>query len=117
MKKLTLDETWRFCMSLWRWVAKEVRIRGWELGLVEELKEEWLDKKGFPFGEVDSNCFFCAYKKNRGYSDCRLCPGRKIDKDFDCFHIDYDFAEEPIKFYNNLVSLNRKRLAKKGTSK
>ncbi len=105
MKKLTLKETWNLCLSQWRWIAKEVRKS--PKNNIDDLKEEWVGKYGF--FDIDNNCFFCNYAEG----NCDLCPARKVDKSFDCYTPEYNHKTMPIAFYNKLVSLNKKRLAKK----
>ena len=119
--RMTLDETWKNCLSMWRWIAKEVRNGNGVL--VERLKKEWLENHGFKVGLYPSdNCFFCIYKdshnrkraKGKSVCGCDDCPACYIDRDFYCCDFDGDdYSEEPIKFYNKLVSLNRKRLKAK----
>lgn len=117
MKKLTLDETWRLCLSMWRWIAK---IKKNERNVeVYALKKEWLKNHGFRCKTINSDCFFCeyVYGHSRPIANCYLCPARKVDKEFDCVETSYDHSYYPVKFYNKLVSLNRKRLAKKRKKK
>lgn len=102
-KKQKLDECWKNCLSMWRWIAKEVKA-GTDAD-VGDLKVGWLARHGF--SNISDNCFFCDY--GRTYSEC---PGKLVDKDFNCEDEDYDYWEEPIAFYNKLVSLNRKRKAR-----
>ncbi len=102
MKKLTLDETWRLCLSMWRWIAKQKKEG---VGTnVDNLKHEWLAKH-YP-RYVQNNCFFCGYAA----VFCPKCPGRLVDESFLCDNTEYSYFGKPIKFYNKLVSLNRKRL-------
>jgi len=112
---MTLNETWKKCMSMWRWIAKMKRTgdgRG-----VWKLKEAWMEKRGISGIELD--CFFCGYQKTHktkhraSTSNCFVCPGSKVDPEFDCYDEKYSWEDEPIAFYNKLVSLNRKRLKKK----
>ena len=118
MKKLTLDETWRLCLSMWRWIAKQKREGSRKR--TDVLKREWLRLHKIPTDAQPNNaCYFCEYNNehNRGGNQdtdtgC-TCPGNRIDKKFDCCHSEYHFYKHPIAFYNKLVSLNRKRLAKK----
>ena len=120
MKKLTLDETWRLCLSMWRWIIKKLRINP-ELD-IEELKDEWLEKH-YPQIDLMSSCFFCEYdyqrrlkSKAKRFWDCPFCPMRIVDKSlkaFCCLNTDFWYEKKPIAFYNKLVSLNRKRLAKR----
>ena len=116
MKRLNLDETWRLCLQMWKWIAKEEKKRKSNTS-VWVFKERWLDKHGFE--DVFENCFFCEYKiKHKNSSpnyplDCHLCPARRIDKTFFCEHHPIDWEESPIAFYKELLRLNKIRLAKK----
>lgn len=98
-QKMTLDETWKNCLKLWKFVAR--RVRGHTT--VYDLKAEWMDEHNF-YG-VELNCFFCEASAG----NCRTCPGAIIDPDFRCDNDEYDWNNHPIKFYKELVSLNRKR--------
>lgn len=106
-KKAELDLCWKNCLSMWRWIAKEVKNDHWLV--VSCLKERWLENHGFDENLIPSLCFFCQYDSKRG-DICKKCPGHLVDKEFDCRNEDYHYADKPIAFYNKLVSLNRKRL-------
>ena len=117
MKKLNLDETWRLCLKMWKWITKEERKAGDNLS-VWALKRRWMDKHGFE--DVYQNCFFCEYniKHKIGKSfkyplDCHLCPVRRIDSTFYCEDGKIDWDEDPIEFYEKLLRLNKIRMAKK----
>ncbi len=103
MKKLNLDETWRLCLEMWKWIAGEAGAL-----FVPILKEQWLREHGYE-DRLQADCFFCDYSKGRG---CLPCPGKEVDEAFDCTCTDYDYCDNPIKFYNKLVSLNEIRLKK-----
>lgn len=116
-KRITLDETWRNCLSMWRWIYKQTKNnpRLSQAG----FKVEWLAKHGFP-DNILHNCFFCNYAvqcpKSSGVivgKGCDSCPARKFDKSFICTDLRYHFNDRPIAFYNKLVSLDRKRKAGK----
>lgn len=116
--KMTLDETWKNCLSMWRWIAKEVRGgREYSSG----MKIEWLGAHGLKGTQGPNHCFFCSYRDNNEYESdpnavCPGCPGSFVDKSFDCMGNDYPY-DEPLKFYNKLVSLNRKRLKPRNQKK
>ena len=107
MKRLTLDETWVLCLKMWKWIAKEVKNGRSD---ISNLKAGWLEQNNLK-GVLD-DCFFCEYTEKRN-KDCDICPAVKIDKDFHCSHIEYDFYIKPIAFYKKLCELNKLRLAKK----
>lgn len=111
MRELTLSETWKLCLSMWRWIAKQVRAGRTD---VTSLKNEWIEKKGFGSEKILHHCFFCHYTAEdfEFSEDCNQCPARKIDPYFDCCGGKYYYRPHPIAFYNKLVSLNRKRLKK-----
>ena len=101
-----LDKCWKNCMSMRRWIA-EKRVEG--SVSVLDLKDEWLRKHNFT--DIWNSCFFCDYvvKESTEHS-CIGCPGKKVDPKFTCDHVEYSWSSYPIKFYNKLRSLNRKRL-------
>jgi len=116
MKKTNLNETWKLCLSMWRWIAKE-RGRSNYLS-VYTLKAKWLRKHGFKENSVREECFFCEYcSKHRTIKaetvGCPDCPGTKVDRSFDCRNTDYNFYSRPIAFYKKLLALNKIRTAKK----
>ena len=110
---MTLDETWKNCLSMWRWIAKQKQI-GEEA--IAELKGMWLSKHGHRT-TMWYNCFFCerargGYTKeflSEANTHCPKCPARKIDNDFSCLASEYHHETKPKAFYNKLVSLDRKR--------
>lgn len=104
-KNFTLEETWRLCLSMWQWIAEQVR--GGSEEMVSALKDRWLVKNGFnvDLEEIEHSCFFCEYD-NAGCADC---PARKVDPSFSCSKAEYNWHRKPIAFCNKLVSLNRKR--------
>ena len=105
---MTLEETWRLCLSMWRWIAKEKRAGNKRE--VESLKMEWLDNHGYDEDGLWCDCFFCDYAYYRKEDMCGSCPVRMVDKNFDCHKEDYNYEKKPVKFYNKLVALNKKRL-------
>ena len=87
------------------------------------LKERWRQANGFVVhGDGEKDCFFCEYTYcNSGsdvdfvdnVTDCRLCPGRLVDKDFDCSNDEYEWDFKPVEFYKELLRLNKIRKGKK----
>jgi len=116
--KLSLDDTWKYCLSMWKTVSEKQKKD--KSADVEELKNEWATANGFtykaskvPYREkVEATCFFCDYatRHGSGWPVCGKCPAKKVDPYFDCIHSEYNYEHQPIKFYNKIVSLNRKRL-------
>ncbi len=112
MKRLTLDETWVFCLKMWKWIAKEARAG--KDDRIESLKREWLNKNGFSDIHVWGTCFFCEYSVRRtNPNTCRLCPAKRVNKVFSCYDEKYCWQTSPLKFYKKLCELNKLRLAKK----
>ena len=109
MKRLTLNETWKLCLSMWRWIARQWKKRNIS---ADGLKEEWLDNHGFAYEGIDKDCFFCKYTQQNNDGDCDACPGKMVSERFSCTKITHHYQYKPIAFYNKLVSLNRKRLKK-----
>ncbi|MCJ7776850.1 MAG: hypothetical protein MUP16_00830 [Sedimentisphaerales bacterium] len=109
MKKLTLNQTWVLCLRMWKWIAR-VWIKGDD---VNKLKKEWWEKHGFSVSHLSSgNCFFCNSAGYKSSDDCVRCPGKKIDKDFDCMCEEYDYEEKPKAFYAKLLRLDKIRRGK-----
>ncbi len=120
--KMSLDQTWENCLSMWKWIAKQVRKNDHDniFTEVEMYKETWLADNGFTPGDIEADCFFCEYKRTHKKwvqgDGCGNCPGTYVDKTFSCWKTAYAYEHYPIKFYNKLVSLNRKRLKGKKKS-
>ena len=112
MKRLTLDQTWKLCLSMWRWIAKQKK--GGSKKRVETLKRLWLTSNGFKKKYVQHDCFFCEYDSQH-HGSCFSCPATKIEEiEFiHCTTRKYNWKLRPIDFYDILHSLNRKRLAKR----
>lgn len=108
--RMNLDDTWKNCLSMWRWIAKEVR--GGNKRSSACLKRDWLRRRDIR--HISSDCFFCHFGVTHDLqvknAECEICPASKIDPTFYCMTVEYDYCAEPIAFYNKLVSLNRKRL-------
>jgi len=101
----TLEDTWKYCLQMWAWIAKHRPSRK----DIEELKDRWLDEHGFDKDEIEASCFFCLYD-SRG--ECHNCPAVKVDKTFDCTNEEYNYRLHPHLFYRELKQLNRKRRKK-----
>lgn len=113
MKRLTLDETWRECLRMWKFIAKERRKnRTIHPGT---LKAKWFKRYYKGRRRPSHLCFFCGYDDHYGSRQCSSCPARLVDSNFgkygcEVFSCYYNWQMRPIAFYNKLVSLNRKRL-------
>ena len=80
-----LDETWRLCLEMWKWIAEEWSTE--RKKSVIRLKKQWLRKNKFDRDCIFLNCFFCA--ASEGF--CHRCPGMIVDPDFSCDNDKYDF--------------------------
>ena len=99
-----LDEIWKLCKSMWRWVAEHIDEFN---GNVPKAKSVWLNDHGFVGSKRPrSDCFFCDAA---GVGSCEFCPGYDIDPAFDCGDSDYSHYTKPKKFYNKIRSMDRKR--------
>ncbi len=110
MKKLTLAKTWQECLRMWKWIAENYK-NGDE---IDDLKIEWLKKHDIAEDEISVDCFFCEYcdgKCENRYGP--RCPGVQVNRRFTCHSLTYGFRRKPVKFYQKLVELNKKRLEKK----
>ncbi len=107
MRKMNLDDTWKYCLQMWKWIATQIK-KNPDLD-VRLLKTRWVKNHGF-YG-IDKACFFCEYV-NKRYANCDLCPGRKIDENFECTCHNYSYVHKPIAFYKKLFQLNTIRKAK-----
>ena len=108
MKKYTLNQTWKHCLAMWKWIAKEIKTGSTKC--VELLKVQWLEDNGFD--DIYMDCFFCHYDTQRNGWLCDDCPGKKVSGRFNCIWETCHYYDEPVKFYKKLLQLNRKRLKK-----
>lgn len=111
--RMTLDETWNRCLVMWKYVAEESKKEN--PTHPGTLKEEWLKKRQYK-KMPKFNCFFCEYTIKDIWApvNCSKCPGRLVNRKFQCeTHKTYHWMDNPVGFYNELVSLNRKQLKAK----
>jgi len=116
MKRMTLNQTWKECLRMWKWIAGQ-RNKGSTLD-VEGLKEQWLVDHGYDPGVIYFQCFFCGYAGIRQHGDfccVNRCPGRLVSERFDCVADAYHYKYESIKFYQKLLELDAKRKLNKTT--
>ncbi len=109
-KKFTLNKTWGYCMSMWRWIDRQKKA-GSRTDVIS-LKGQWLREHGFSDIFIERECFFCHYRSthvNRHGDPCHNCPGCMVDREFGCFNSAYNYRRRPKKFFNKLRSLDRKR--------
>ena len=116
-KKLTLDETWKYCLAMYKWIARqcELLLSAPTVISIGRLKCKWLEEHGF--SNIEFDCFFCDYRVEKHRMDCRACPGKKVDRNFSCIDSLYSYYGQPTLFYKKLLELNKIRLAKKRVKK
>ena len=112
MKKLTLGQAYRDCLRMWKWIAEQVE--GGCIDDVYKLKRRWFkeEQKKYAIDSLDSDCFFCHYdmqKMGDRHAICTYCPGRIVDKRFNCINVSYHHTVTPVKFYKKLLKLDEKR--------
>lgn len=106
MAKYTLDETWKHCLQLWKWIAGKIKATP-DLDIID-LKGEWFEEHDFD--NICDDCFFCDYTiENPDGDGCEICPGRLVDPEFNCENPEYHYCRLPIKFYEKLLELDKKR--------
>lgn len=121
-KNLTLNQTWTLCLRMWRWIAKVLQTPRYRRYDVCQLKGIWFRKNGFNPKMNPTTCFFCNYAINYCGSDegvfdfCDACPGHLVDQKFTCSDRYYCYRYKPVKFYKELLRLNRIRKAKGNNS-
>jgi hypothetical protein len=112
--RLTKDKAWELCLKQWEWIIKEKRANPQKY--IAHLKREWLAMRGF-IDDSFTGCFFCDYDSQMEdeyrAESCVYCPAKEFDPNFKCIDPSYDYEYKPEKFYKKLLSLNRKRLAKR----
>ncbi len=113
-KKYSLNQIWKLCIKMWKYVVEQNKR-------VISAKEDWLKNNDFELFDVDSDCFFCEWTKQMidkipdDYdvdNRCQLCPGRLVDKKFDCCGSKYHYLRHPRKFLKKVLVLNKKRRSK-----
>ena len=111
MKRLTVDQTWRECLAMWKWISRQClgKSKEWCRSNVTPLKVEWLDFNGINANEVEESCFFCERSKGRCGYVCRRCPARAIDRNFYCMSREHNYEHLPRLFYAELKRLDKIR--------
>lgn len=99
---MTLNETWKQCIAMWKWIAEQKGVN------TVLLKIRWLGEHGFE--GIECGCFFCDYADGQAGVDCEKCPAVMIDPNFSCDKPKYHYRKKRIAFYEKLVALNEKRL-------
>jgi len=108
MKRLTLKNAWRQCITQWAYIIRARRYdkaHGYKPRSVFTLKAKWTRTHGYGTKGLLFNCFFCEYDwRHKG--DCAACPAKKVDPQFCCSCRDYDYIEKPEAFFEKLRELN-----------
>lgn len=110
-----LDRSWKNCLRQWKWVTDNLPEGFLEASeetkdfIIDHLKRDWLKDNKFKRNIVQ-DCFLCEYdKKYKG--DCENCPAALAHpkKPFHCTDEGYNYAYEPINFYEELMDRNARR--------
>ena len=110
MKKKTLNQTWKLCRRVSRWIAKPEN----EEISVHTLKKRWFHKNGFD-NSVIRHCFFCDFTVNAtGRVICAWCLRKAVSPNFHCCNDSYHYSRNRKAFYKELLRLNRIRKGKNG---
>ena len=100
--KLTIDEAWKYCLEMWKWISENANSESY----VGVLKVEWLEEHAPQFENMYCNCFFCEYN-DQTCSDlsCANCPGRVYGSDtvLWCARNDIHYKHKPKEFYAELL--------------
>ena len=107
--KLTLNEAWKACLKMWKWIAEQ-KLKS-DYKDVVDLKKEWFERqKKYSAKKIRAQCFFCEYtNQNNTSCDCVSCPGKLVDERFFCTDETYNYYFEPVKFYQKILQLDAKR--------
>jgi hypothetical protein len=105
---MTLNETWKNCLRMWKWIVEQIDDDTDNLCLTVCLKVDFLNKYHFK-KEIKSDCFFCEYDDSRNGDNCNKCPGFLVDPTFSCMDPVYGFHRNPQLFYKKLLRLNARR--------
>lgn len=109
-RKISLNQTWKNCLRMWKWIDKVYDPDSWMKCDVEDLKKEWL-RKHIPDADITANCFFCEYNESHPKFDetCSHCPGKLVSRSFHCVdRPSYRYDRNPMKFYPKLLQLDAK---------
>ena len=110
-----LDRAWINTLKMWEWVTKNLPDEFSEASesvkdfIIDHLKQDWLKNTRFR-RKISRDCFLCEY--DMGYEgDCENCPAvlAHPKRRFHCTDTKYNYAYEPIKFYEELMSRNARR--------
>jgi hypothetical protein len=108
----TEDELWSECIRMHTDICQAKK----DIGYFCLSKFNWLKEHNYNIYKIAHACFFCQscrIPESESYCNCSMCPGRKVDPDFDCMNPEYDYSKYDFKFVNKLIELNTKRKAAK----
>ena len=112
MRKLTIDDIWRYTKRMWKWVAFQKEVLK-DKRNVCDLKVVWLKENAPEFvGELQEDCFFCDVGEG-GCCDCTACPGVVVDPAFTCvgYNNPHHYDSHPGAFYREILRLDAIRTA------
>ena len=113
MKKL--DKTWINCLKMWEWITTHLP-NGFSKAseevkdfIIARLKQDWLKNNKFR-RNIRQDCFLCEYDMEYE-GNCENCPAvlAHPKRRFHCTDTKYNYAYEPIKFYEELMDRNARR--------
>lgn len=116
-KRLTLEQTWKNCLKMWEWIVEEYEQQACpDFDDIEALKQRWCKENNWA-KKLFCNCFFCQFaeRDRPEYLNCRKCPARRIDPEFNCQAEEYEFELFPVAFLAKLKELDKKRRQKTKT--
>ena len=110
-----LDRSWINCLRMWKWITENLpdgfseatdEIKDF---IIDHLKKDWLKDNKYS-RKISQDCFLCDYD-NKHKGDCDSCPAvlAHPERSFHCTDDKYNYAYEPINFYEELMSRNARR--------
>ncbi len=117
LQEMTLNQIWRECLRMWKWIVSVWGTSKYEHLCVEELKDIWLERNNYlRINYPNEKCFFCDWQKrhsnfNKNFDEkhCDNCPGELVNIQFYCCNKSYHYSDHPKAFYNKLLKLDKKR--------
>ena len=100
---MTLNQTWKKCIAAWKKIVEKYESTSQS---VKELKEEFVSS------EIVNRCYFCSYAEQieELYPiSCAHCPGKLVEKSFNCQKSEYNYLGKPRKFLEKLLELDEIR--------
>ena len=111
LNDMTENDFWSECRRMWTDV-----VAWWNsnqhLSIID-LKWKWLIRNNYIGDNKPAcECFFCEMSKRGSKIKCHLCPGRKIDSEFDCQDSVYHYRDEPEAFLAKIIEMDEIRKSK-----